>query len=61
MIRGDKSDKAEFVQVATGITGTTDSEVISGLKDGDQIVTGSYRVLRTEEWWPRSRLTTGPR
>jgi HlyD family secretion protein len=47
VIRGDKNDKAEFVQVETGITGTTDIEVVKGLKDGDQIVTGSYRVLRT--------------
>ena len=31
----------------TGITGTTDIEVIDGLKDGDEIVTGSYKVLRT--------------
>ncbi len=44
VIRGDK---AEFVTVTTGITGTTDIEVLSGLQDKDQIVTGSYRVLRT--------------
>ena len=31
----------------TGITGTTDIEVLSGLKPGDEIVTGSYKVLRT--------------
>ena len=39
--------KAEFVKVNTGITGTTDIEVLSGLKAGDEIVTGSYKVLRT--------------
>lgn len=39
--------KAKFVKVETGITGTTDIEVVSGLKDGDEIVTGSYKVLRT--------------
>jgi HlyD family secretion protein len=39
--------KAEFVPVQTGITGTTDIEVLSGLKEGDEIVTGSYKVLRT--------------
>jgi HlyD family secretion protein len=38
---------AVFVPVATGISGTTDIEVLSGLKDGDEIVTGSYKVLRT--------------
>jgi HlyD family secretion protein len=39
--------KAEFMPVDTGITGTTDIEVLKGLKDGDEIVTGSYKVLRT--------------
>ena len=29
------------------ITGTTDIEVLSGLTQGDEIVTGSYKVLRT--------------
>jgi len=44
VIRGKK---AEFVPVQTGITGVTDIEIINGLKDGDQIVTGSYKALRT--------------
>jgi len=44
VIRGKK---AEFVPVQTGITGVTDIEVTSGLKDGDEIVTGSYKALRT--------------
>ncbi len=39
--------RVNFVPVATGITGATDIEVISGLKDGDEIVTGRYKVLRT--------------
>ncbi len=42
-----RNHKAEFVQVDTGIAGTTDIEVIKGLKEGDEIVTGSYKVLRT--------------
>jgi HlyD family secretion protein len=42
----NKND-AVFVPVATGISGTTDIEVNSGLKEGDEIVTGSYKVLRT--------------
>ncbi len=42
-----RHDKAEFIPVETGITGTTDIEVLSGLKPGDEIVTGSYKVLRT--------------
>ena len=38
---------AVFVPVVTGISGTTDIEVTNGLKEGDEIVTGSYKVLRT--------------
>jgi HlyD family secretion protein len=39
--------KAQFRKVETGITGATDIEVTGGLKEGDQIVTGSYQVIRT--------------
>ncbi|HZL25714.1 MAG TPA: efflux RND transporter periplasmic adaptor subunit [Acidobacteriaceae bacterium] len=38
--------RVKFVPVATGITGATDIEVVSGLTDGDEIVTGRYKVLR---------------
>ena len=39
--------KAQFRTCDTGITGTTDIEVTKGLKESDEIVTGSYKVLRT--------------
>jgi len=39
--------KAVFKPVQTGITGVTDIEVTEGLKDGEEIVTGSYKALRT--------------
>jgi HlyD family secretion protein len=42
-----RNKKAEFVPVDTGISGTTDIEVIKGLQEGDEIITGSYKVLRT--------------
>jgi HlyD family secretion protein len=42
-----RDKKAQFVAVQTGVTGTTDIEVLSGLKERDEIVTGSYKVLRT--------------
>jgi HlyD family secretion protein len=42
-----RNKKAIFVPVATGITGTTDIEVLDGLKEGDEVITGSYKVLRT--------------
>src|SRR6184192_2720520 len=41
------NNKAKFVPVTTGITGVTDIEVLSGIKSGDKIVTGSYKVLRS--------------
>src|ERR1700689_2119569 len=44
VIRGKK---AEFIPVQTGISGVTDIEVTSGLKDGDEIVIGNYKALRT--------------
>jgi HlyD family secretion protein len=40
-------EKVEFRKVETGITGATDIEVLGGLKEGDEIVTGTYQVIRT--------------
>ncbi len=42
-----RNKKAIFVPVETGISGTTDIEVTKGLQDGDEVITGSYKVLRT--------------
>lgn len=43
-----RGGKAVFVKVETGITGITDIEITGGgLKEGDEIVTGSYRALRS--------------
>jgi HlyD family secretion protein len=42
-----KDGKAVFRPVKTGISGSTDIEVLDGLSDGEQIVTGSYQVIRT--------------
>src|SRR5271156_5365441 len=39
--------ESQFVPVTTGITGSTDIEVTNGLKEGDEIVIGPYKVLRT--------------
>jgi HlyD family secretion protein len=36
-----------FRPVKTGIIGETDIEVVLGLKEGDEIVTGAYKTLRT--------------
>jgi len=42
-----RNKKAEFVPVTTGITGTNDVEVVTGLREGDEVITGTYKVLRT--------------
>lgn len=39
--------KAVFRPVETGISGITDIEITKGLQEGDQIVVGSYKALRT--------------
>lgn len=41
------NNKATFRKLVTGITGATDIEVTDGLKEGDEIVTGSYQVIRS--------------
>jgi HlyD family secretion protein len=42
-----RNKKAEFVPVDTGISGTTDIEITKGIQEGDEVITGSYKVLRT--------------
>jgi HlyD family secretion protein len=42
-----KTKKAEFRTVETGLTGATEIQIKSGLQEGDEIITGSYKVLRT--------------
>jgi HlyD family secretion protein len=42
-----RSKKAEYVPVETGISGTGDVEITKGLQDGDEVITGSYKILRT--------------
>lgn len=42
-----KDHKAEFRTVETGLLGTSDIEIKTGLKEGDEIITGSYKVLKT--------------
>lgn len=42
-----RNKKAFFVPVTTGVTGSSDVEVLDGLKEGDEVITGSYKVLRS--------------
>jgi len=41
-----KDGKVQFVPVKTGLSGDTNIEIVSGLTDGQQIVTGPFRALR---------------
>lgn len=42
-----QGEKAVFRKLETGITGATDIEVKGGINEGDEIVTGSYKIIRT--------------
>ncbi len=52
--------KAVFRKVETGITGATDIEVLGGLKEGEEIITGSYRVIRTIRNEARVKIDNEP-
>jgi HlyD family secretion protein len=39
--------RAAFIPITTGITGATDIEVLSGLNEGQEIVIGPYKTLRS--------------
>ena len=41
------NNRAEFRKVETGISGASEIEVTSGLAPNDEIITGSYKVIRT--------------
>jgi HlyD family secretion protein len=46
VIRGDKSKTVEFVPIKMGIAGDKYFEIVSGLKPGDQVITGPYNSVR---------------
>jgi len=46
VVRGDKSKTVEFVPIKMGIAGDKYFELLSGLKPGDQVVTGPYNSVR---------------
>ena len=43
----DDKMRARFRPVKTGITGESDIEVLENLKEGEEIITGSFQTLRT--------------
>lgn len=52
--------KVQFRKVETGITGATQVEVVNGLEQGNQIVTGSYQVIRTIKNDTRVKIDNKP-
>jgi HlyD family secretion protein len=42
-----QNSKVKFVEVTTGITGESDIQILSGVEEGMEIVTGPSRVLKT--------------
>jgi HlyD family secretion protein len=47
LLRDDNGKlRTTFVPTTTGVTGATDIELLGGLRQGDEIVTGRYKVLR---------------
>jgi HlyD family secretion protein len=55
-----KNGLALFRPVKTGITGTTDIEILEGLAEHDEIVTGPYQVLRTLKDNTRIKIEKAP-
>jgi HlyD family secretion protein len=41
-----EKDQAKFEAVKTGISDQQNIEIVSGIKENDQIITGSYKILR---------------
>ncbi len=54
-----EGEKAVFKPVKTGIMGETEIEIVEGLGEGQAIVTGSYRTLRTLK--DQARIKVEPR
>ena len=55
-----RNGRAQFVSVGTGIMGVTDIEIMNGVQEGDQIITGSYKALRTLKPDARVKVDNSP-
>jgi HlyD family secretion protein len=42
-----EGNKVKFVEVTTGITGESDIQITSGISDGQEVITGPSRILKT--------------
>ncbi len=50
--------RAEFRQIKIGIAGQTHFEILSGLEEGDKVVSGNYRAIRDLKDGQRVKITT---
>ena len=55
----DKNNKVKFVPVETGLTGESEIEITSGLTEGQEVVTGPSRVMRTLKDGTTVKKSTG--
>ncbi len=55
-----RNGRATFVQIESGIMGSTDIEILKGVQPGDTIVTGSFSVLRTLKNNTKVRIDNTP-
>ncbi|MDT7540438.1 MAG: HlyD family secretion protein [Acidobacteriota bacterium] len=55
----DKSNKVKFQPVETGLTGESEIEITSGLAEGQEIITGPSRVMRTLKDGATVKKSTG--
>jgi HlyD family secretion protein len=55
-----RNGRAEFVPVKTGIAGEKYFEVLDGLKEGDQVITGPFASVRSLKEGDAVTITTSP-
>jgi HlyD family secretion protein len=53
--------RAVFVPIESGIMGSTDLEVLKGVEPGDEIVTGTFSVLRTLKNGTKVKIDNSPK
>lgn len=53
-----RDNQAEFVPIKTGIAGEKYFELVSGLKEGDQVITGPFASVRTLKDYDPVKITT---
>jgi len=53
-----KDGRAQFVAVKTGIAGEKYFEILSGLKAGDEVITGPFASVRTLREGAEVRITS---